>query len=349
VTGEHGSNRTSPPASSKRFDVVCVGNALMDHLAFADAAVVESLGLPLGSMTLVSIATSDRIRSLVGEGRQVPGGTVTNTAVGIASLGGHPAFIGAVATDGLGDRYAADLEAAGVHAVLQRFAADPTGDEAATGRCFVIITPDAERTMATALGAGGRLDSAGIDVEVVGDAQLVYFDGYVLDLPDAPALVRRLIDAARSRDTAVALGLSDALLVERHRGVLEELTGGRVDIVFSNESELLELTGAVDAPRALGAIARPGLTVVVTRGEKGAMVGTSGGLVDVPACRVDRVVDLTGAGDLFAAGFCFGVTHGHGPEGAARLGALAASEVIGHLGARPVSSLADLAREVGVV
>jgi sugar/nucleoside kinase (ribokinase family) len=348
VTGENRAVRARPPVAPKRFDVVCVGNALMDHLAFAPSAVVESLGLPLGAMTLVDIATTERIRSVVGQGRQVSGGAVTNSAVGVASLGGRPAFIGAVATDDLGDRFTADLEAAGVHAVLQRFVADSAGDEAATGRCYVIVTPDAERTMATALGAGGRLDSAGIDVDVVGDAELVYFEGYVLDLPDAPALVERLLDAARGAGTAVALALSDALLVERHRGVLEDLTGGRVDIVFGNESELLALTRRGDAPSALGAIARPGLTVAVTLGERGAMVGTADGLVDVPACPVDEVVDLTGAGDLFAAGFCFGVTHGYGPSGAARLGTLAASEAISHLGARPESSLAELARARGI-
>ncbi len=349
VTGVKGAGRVRPPLSNKRFDVVCVGNALMDHLTFADAAVVSSLGLPLGAMTLVDLATSERIRSVVGEGRQVSGGAVTNTAVGVASLGGHPAFIGAVATDDLGDRFASDLEAAGVHAALQRFAADPTGDEAATGRCYVIVTPDAERTMATALGVGGRLDAAGIDVGLIGEAKLVYLEGFVLDLPDAPALVGRLLEAARGRGTALALGLSDALLVERHRDVFEELTGGKVDIVFANESELCALTGEHAAPDALQAMARPGLVVAVTRGEKGAMVGTEAGLVSVPAYRVDEVVDLTGAGDQFAAGFCFGVTHGYGPADAARLGALAASEVISHLGARPESSLADLARARGVV
>jgi sugar/nucleoside kinase (ribokinase family) len=349
VTGENRAGRARPPDAPKRFDVVCVGNAVMDHLVFAPAGVVESLGLPLGAMTLVDVATAERIRAVVGGGRQVSGGTVTNSAVGVASLGGRPAFIGAVATDDLGDRYAADLEAAGVHAFLQRFASDPAGGEAATGCCFVIVTPNAERTMATALGVAGRLDANGIDVEVVGAAELVYFDGYVLDLPDASALVERLLGAARDAGTALALGLSDARLVGRHRGVLEELTGGLVDIVFANESELLTLSGGENAPEALEAIARPGLTVVVTRGANGAMVGTPEGILEVPAVAIDKVVDLTGAGDLFAAGFCFGVTHGCDLAGAARLGALAASEVIGHLGARPESSLADLARARRVV
>jgi sugar/nucleoside kinase (ribokinase family) len=348
VTGESGSRGAPLPDSSKRFDVVCVGNALVDHFAFAPAAVIESLGLPLGAMTLVDRATSERIRAVVGEGRQVSGGTATNTSVGVASLGGHPAFIGAVATDDLGDRFAADLEAAGVHAVLQRFRADTSGAGMATGRCSAIITPDAERTMATFLGAGGRLDSAGIDPEVVGDAQLVYVEGYLLDLPDAPAIVERLVTAARGGGASIALGLSDALLVERHRPVLERLIAGPVDIVFANEAELLAFSRQRAVPRALEATSRPGLTVAVTLGEKGVALGMADGSVEVPAHPVEEIVDLTGAGDLFAAGFCFGVTHGHGPEGAARLGVLAASEVISHLGARPESSLAELARARGV-
>lgn len=333
----------------KTFDVICVGNALMDHLAHAEVEMVESLGFARGAMTLVDIATTERIKTVLGDGRLVPGGTVTNTAVGIASFGGRPAFVGAVATDELGDRYASDLEKCGVHPVLQRFPADPSGDEAATGRCYVIVTPDAERTMATALGAGGRLDSAGIDPGVISGAGLVYFDGYVLDLPDATALVARLIGAARSSDTRVALGLADALLVERHRRVIDELVGELVDFVFANEPEILALTGAPDVASALAAIDRPGLVVAVTRGAAGETVSSASGIVDLPAYDVDEVVDVTGAGDLFAAGFCYGVTHGHDLTDAARLGALAASEVIGHLGARPETSLADLARRHGLL
>jgi sugar/nucleoside kinase (ribokinase family) len=330
--------------AKRRFDVCCVGNALMDHLSHAEVATVAALGLPHGGMTLVDIATTDRLRSVVGNGRQVPGGTVTNTAVGIASLGGRPAFIGAVATDDLGDQYAADLELAGVHAALQRFPFDPEGHEMATGRCYVIVTPDAERTMATALGVGGQLNAAGIDVGVIGDASLVYFDGYVLDLPDAPALVTRLLDAARSAGTRVAMGLADARLVERHREVLGALCADSVDYVFANESEILEFTKSSGVDRALNAMARDGLVVAVTRGALGAIVGYESRIVDVPAENVERVVDVTGAGDLFAAGFCYGVTHGIDPVGAAELGSLAAGEVIAHLGARPETSLSELAR-----
>ncbi|MGB9111391.1 MAG: adenosine kinase, partial [Acidimicrobiales bacterium] len=270
----------------RRFDVCCVGNALMDHLAHAEVATVAALGLPHGGMTLVDIATTDRLRSVVGNGRQVPGGTVTNTAVGIASFGGRPAFVGAVATDDLGEQYESDLGSAGVHAALQRFPFDPEGHEMATGRCYVIVTPDAERTMATALGVGGQLNASGIDVSVIADSSLVYFDGYVLDLPDAKALVARLLTAARAAGTKVAVGLSDARLVERHRRVLEGLCSGTVDFVFANESEILEFTKTTDVASAMRVVARDGLVVAVTRGRFGAIVGFEGDVFDVPAQHV---------------------------------------------------------------
>jgi sugar/nucleoside kinase (ribokinase family) len=342
---------TASPSSSGPggIDVVCVGNALMDHLAFADHDVVAALGLDPGGMTLVDIAATERIEGLVGTGEQVPGGTVTNTAVGIASLGGRPAFIGAVATDDRGRRYAEDLSAAGVHAALQHFPHDPAGDEAATGRCFVVVTPDAERTMATALGVGGRLDRGGLDEALIASCALVYFDGYVLDLPDAAGLVDRLVELSRAAGVPVALGLSDATLVQRHHARLRTLAGEVVDVLFANEAEAMALTGAASVGSAVERLRRPGLTAAVTCGPAGALLAGAGELIEVPAEDVEEVVDLTGAGDLFAAGFCFGLTRHLGIERSGRLGALAAGEVIGHIGARPRTSLAGLARRRGLI
>jgi sugar/nucleoside kinase (ribokinase family) len=337
-----------PASDAPPIDVVCVGNALMDHLAFADFDVLDALGLPVGGMTLVDIPTTVRIGEVVGGSQQVPGGTVTNTAVGIASLGGNPAFVGAVADDELGDRYAADLEAAGVRAVLERFPHVPRDPDAATGRCFVVITPDAERTMATALGAGGRLDRTGIDAAVLGAAKLVYFDGYLLDLPDADAIVDTIVGATRAAGTAVAIGLADSMLVERHHGRLSRLVEDVVDIVFANEAEICALAATEDVAAALAALARPGLVAVATCGPAGAYVGHAGGVTEVSAAHVGEPVDRTGAGDLFAAGFCFGATHGFDVAGAAALGSLVAAEVVTHLGARPVVSLADLAAGAGL-
>ncbi|HTW98044.1 MAG TPA: adenosine kinase [Acidimicrobiales bacterium] len=336
-------------APRRTFDVVCVGNALTDHLAFASEDLIGQLGLDPGGMTLVDIATTERIEAVVGAGEQVPGGTVTNTAVGIASFGGRPAFIGAVATDERGRRYAEDLWAAGVHAALQRFEHDPSGDEAATGRCFIVVTPDAERTMATALGVGGRLDRDGLDEELIASSRLVYFDGYVLDLPDAVALVDRLVEVSRGAGTAIALGLSDAALVARHHARLVELSGSAVDILFANESEAMALSGAGDVQEALEQLRRPGLTVVVTCGPAGAVLASEDEVVTIPPDEVEVVVDRTGAGDLFAAGVCYGLTAGLSIERAGELGALAAGEVISHLGARPRTSLAELARRRGLL
>lgn len=321
----------------------------MDHLAFAEGRLVGELGLAPGGMTLVDIATTERIEAIVGAGEQVPGGTVTNTAVGIASFGGRPAFIGAVARDERGSRYELDLEAAGVHAVLERFDYDPAGDEAATGRCFVIVTPDAERTMATALGVGGRLDRDGLDEAVIAGSSLVYFDGYVLDLPDAEALVGRLVATAAAAGTSVALGLSDAALVRRHRARLSKLAAGEVDVLFANEAEALALTGAAAPEQAVEELRRAGLIVAVTCGPAGAVLATETERVTVPADGVEVIVDKTGAGDLFAAGVCFGLSLGLGIEHAGRLGSLAAGEVISHLGARPRVSLGDLARSRGLI
>lgn len=330
-------------------DVVCVGNALMDFLSFADVDVLQSLGLAPGGMTLVDVPTTRRIADVVGVARQVPGGTVTNTAVGIASLGGTPAFIGAVATDELGDQYAADLEAAGVHAVLERFAEVPGDPDAATGRCLVVVTPDAERTMATALGVGGRLDRTGVPAEILSSGRLVYFDGYLLDLPDSDAIVEAIVSTTRAAGGAIAVGLADATLVERHRATLEWLVADCVDLLFANEQEVIALSGAGSVERALDVLGLEGLVTVATRGAAGALVSHAGGVVEIPAAPVARVVDATGAGDLFAAGMCFGYTHGLGIEASARLGALAAAEIIGHLGARPETSLANLAAGAGLL
>lgn len=324
-------------------DVVCVGNALMDHLAFAPHEALESLGLPPGSMTLVDIPTTLRIHATLGADRRVPGGMVTNTAVGIASFGGTPAYVGAVADDEAGDHFAADLQAAGVRAMLERFPTDHADPDAATGRCFVVVTPDGERTMATALGVGGRLDRDGIDPAVLGEAALVYLEGYLLDLPDAPAIVERVLAAHRRAGNAIALGLADALLVERHHETLSQLVREDVGLVFANEAEVCALTGARTVGEALAALDRPGLVVVATCGPDGALIGADGAVLEIPASPVEQVVDRTGAGDLFAAGFCYGYTHGFDLEAAGSLGSLAAAEVITHLGARPEQSLAEIA------
>lgn len=328
-------------------DVLCVGTALVDHLVLVPDGLPAELGFAKGSMSLVDVAGAAAIRAAVGEGRVRSGGTVANTAVGVASFGGRAVYVGSVGDDEEGGGFAADLEAAGVEAILERH---PAGEgEAATGRCVVMVTPDSERTMATALGLGPYLDHGAIDAELVGRVQLAYFDGYVLDFPDGPAILERLVEASRTAGTVLAFGLADAFAVERHRAEVEALVGGPVGLCFANAAEATVLTGSADAAAAAGAIAREGVVAVVTCGADGVVVATTDGQVEVPAEPVVEVVDATGAGDLFTAGFCVGLTRGLDLARSARLGALAASEVISHLGARPEQSLAKLAEARGLL
>jgi sugar/nucleoside kinase (ribokinase family) len=336
----------SSPAS-RSHDVCCVGTALIDHLAFAGLDVVASLGLDAGTMTLIDGATAARVRAAVGEGADVSGGTVANTATGVASLGGNPVYVGAVADDDLGVRYGEDLEGAGVRAVLERLpAAD--GGTTGTGACYVIVTPDAERTMATTLGVSGLLHATALDASTVSAASLVYFDGYLLDFPDSEAIVARILELAGSAGTHVALGLADPFVVERHRERLTQLIS-RVDVIFSNEDEAMNMTGQTTPERALDALRGPDRLGVVTRGARGALLGQGGEVVEVAANAVTEVVDVTGAGDLFAAGVCYGHTHGLDLTKKGQLGALCAAEAIGHLGARPGTSLATLAAAAGII
>ncbi len=328
-------------------DVVCIGTALVDHLAFGEASVLDELGFAKGSMNLVDVATSEAIRARVGEGRQVSGGTTANTAVGVASLGGRSCFLGAVADDADGERYAADLEAAGVEAMLKRL---PAGEgDAATGRCIVVVTPDAERTMATALGLGPHLDPNASDAELFSRTRLVYLDGYVLDFPAGEEIVRRVVELAQRTGTSLAFGLGAQLVVERHHALVRELAAGPVDVLLGNEAEMLALSHASDVERAAAALSRDGLVLAATRAADGALVMAEGRRIEVPAETNVTVVDATGAGDMFAAGLCFGLSQGLDVEVAARVGGLAASEAISHLGARPERRLADVVVERGLL
>jgi len=331
----------------RRHDLCCVGTALIDHLSFAGLDVVESLGLDAGSMTLVDGSAAARIREVVGEGREVSGGTVANTAAGVASLGGQPVYVGAVAEDDLGERYESDLESSGVRAVLERLPlAD--GGTTGTGACYVIVTPDSERTMATTLGVSGLLHASVLDTSTVGASELVYFDGYLLDFPDSTAIVDRILHLAGQAGTQVALGLADPFVVDRHHDRLVDLLE-RVDIVFANEEEAMGMTGDSTVERAVDGLRRLGRLAVVTCGAKGALLGSGREVAAIESVPVKEVVDVTGAGDLFAAGVCYGYTHGLDLETCGKLGALCASEAISHLGARPATSLRELAAAAGLL
>ena len=337
-----------PGQTDRDHDLCAVGTALIDYLSHASLEVVALLGVEPGAMTLIDGVMAAQIRAAVGEGEEiVSGGTVANTAAGVASLGGSPVYVGAVASDDLGRRYAADLVSAGVSPVLEVLPIAEDG-VTGTGTCYVMVTPDGQRTMATTLGVSGLLGHGTISESVIADSSLVYFDGYMLDFPDSENIVNRIIDLAKQSSTNVAIGLADPFVVDRHGDRLRELIG-RVDLVFSNQDEVMALTGAESVEAAMEGLRRPRRAVVITLGAKGALLGNGDGVVHVAADLVTEVTDTTGAGDLFAAGVCFGATHGFGAAECGRLGALCAAEAISHLGARPATPLFELAERAGLI
>jgi sugar/nucleoside kinase (ribokinase family) len=267
--------------------------------------------------------------------------------VGIASLGGAAGFIGKVVEDRLGEVFAREIRSSGV--VFEPIG-DRSGDErVGTGRCLVLVTADAERTMATYLGAATTIEPADVPLDLVARSQVVYLEGYLWDLPPAIEAMRRAIDAGHRSGAAVALSLSDPFCVRRHQREFLDLVHQDLDILFGNEEELVNLFGVAGFDAALEAADETGLLVAGTRGPKGSVVTTPHGPVAVEAHPVDRVLDTTGAGDLYAAGFLYGLTHGADPPRCARLGGLCASEIISHLGARPVADLRRLANEAGLL
>jgi len=325
-------------------DVLCLGHALVDRLAHVEPELVASGGLELGAMTLVDGGRAASLARLAARWRQVSGGSAANTAAGIASLGGRPAFVGSVGPDELGAGYDLDLESVGVRCVLA-----VAGDSVSTGQCLVLVTPDAQRTMATDLGAGAQIDTAAVERAGVHESAAVYLEGYLFDSPGTHAAMERALQLAKDSATLVAVSLSDPFLVDRHPEALNKLVAERADIVFCNEEEARMLTGAADLDGVLAGLSRPGLVAAVTLGARGAVLVAGDERVHVHAWPVSGVEDTTGAGDLFAAGTLFGLTHGCSLEVAGRLGSLAAGEVIGHLGARPDTSLEHLAFEAGLL
>jgi sugar/nucleoside kinase (ribokinase family) len=330
-------------AGNATTEVVCVGHAIVDRLAHVEAATVDASGVEPESMTLVDGEQIARIVELVGGWVQVAGGSAANTAAGLASLGGRTAFIGSVGSDALGERYERDLSAVGVRCVLGH---GTTG--LPTGQCLVLVTADSLRTMATNLGAGVAIDLEAVERAGVASAAAVYIEGYLLDSPGTFAALDRVIELGKAAGALVALSLSDPFLVERHGDALNELVAGKVDVLFANEEEARRFTGAADLCGALEALERPGLVVAVTLGSKGAVLLNGKERASVEAWSVGPVDDTTGAGDLFAAGVLHGIVRGAPLEVAGRLGALAAAEIVSHLGAQPQISLQALAIQAGL-
>jgi sugar/nucleoside kinase (ribokinase family) len=326
-------------------DVLTLGNAIVDVLAHTDEDFLLAHGLHKGAMQLIDEARAEELYRAMGPATVISGGSGANTAVGVASLGCRAAFIGKVRDDELGRLYAHDLKAVGVGYGIR-----PAADGPATARSFILVTPDGERTMNTYLGASQDLRPEDVDPATVASARIVYLEGYLWDPPPAKEAFRKAMTIAGEAQNSVALTLSDAFCVDRYRDeFLQLIRSGSLDIVFANIHELKSLYQTADEGSALAALREEDIVGVVTRSAEGALVVTRGETQAVPAYRVERLVDTTGAGDLFAAGFLAGLSSGLQPVDCARLGAVAAAEVIQHLGARPQTRLRDLARQEGLL
>ena len=325
---------------TQNLDVLAIGNAIVDVIADADDAFLEREGLPRGSMRLIDADRAVELYERMGPGREISGGAAANTLAGLANLGARTAFIGQVADDQLRAIYRHDLRAAGVH-----FDTPARDGEPPTGRCLILVSPDGERTMNTLLGASHYLPAAAIDEAMVAGAGILLLEGYLWDPPEPRAAMRRAIEIARGAGRKVALATCADFCVHMHRADFRSLINdGLIDMLFANEEEAGILEGS-DPDAAIESLGRDVPLVVVTRGERGAVAIRGAERAEIQPEPIDRVVDATGAGDLFAAGFLYGLVEGRGLQDCLRIGAIAAAEVISHYGARPEASLKALVAE----
>lgn len=324
-----------------RFDVVAIGNAMVDVLANMDDEFLEKHNMPKGMMTLIDASSAETIyRNISRNGVECSGGSAANTAVGIAALGGKPAFIGKVADDKLGEIFRKDITKSGVH-----FTTPCLENEKPTARCMVIVSPDAQRTMNTYLGACSKLSRNDIDEAMIRDAKIVYMEGYLWDRPEAKDALAYAVELAHEYNRKVSLSLSDPFCVNRHRDSFFKLIKDGVDILFCNEDEIKSLFDTNDPEEAFRQCGDLCEIAVITRGAKGAVAICGKERFEVPAAPIVTVVDTTGAGDLFAAGFLTGFANGRTVPDCLQMGALAAAEIISHYGARPETSLKELIAE----
>jgi sugar/nucleoside kinase (ribokinase family) len=332
--------------STAIIDVVAIGNAIVDIIGRCDDAYLAKHGCTKGGMALVDETRIAALYEGMGPGTEISGGSAANTAVGVAAFGGTAGFIGKVADDEFGRIFAHDIKAAGV-----RFANKPVAkraEGAGTSRSLILVTPDGERTMNTLLGISTEFTEADIDPTLIEQARIVYLEGYLFDRSEAKAAFRHAASLAAKAGRRVALTLSDAFCVDRHRAEFLPFIRESVDILFANESEILSLYQTADFEEAVRRVRADTKLAALTRSAKGSVILSDGERVTVSVEAVAKVVDTTGAGDLYAAGFLYGITHGADPATAGRLGSIAAAEVISHVGARPEHSLAALARAKGI-
>jgi len=321
-----------------RLDVLAIGDAIVDVIASAEDNFLAAEGLVKGSMRLIDAEEATRLYAHMGQARETSGGSAANTMAGIAAMGGRSGFVGQVAADQLGEIFAHDIRALGVE-----YRTPAKGEDIPTGRCLILVTPDGQRTMNTFAGASHTLASDAIDAEQIRSAAILYLEAY-LWVPDGPRkAMLEAIEIAHAAKREVALTLSDIACIAKRRDSFVSLIGdGAVDLLFANEQEIKALSGEADFERALASFEGKVPLVVVTCSEKGAIAMASGRRIHVPAAPVDKVIDTTGAGDLFAAGFLYGQSHGRSIEDSLRLGSLAAAEIISHFGARPEADLKAL-------
>jgi adenosine kinase len=331
--------------TAPRYDVLGIGNAIVDVIARAEDDFLVKQNMQKGGMALIDEGRAKSIYQAMGPATESSGGSAANTIAGIASFGARAAFVGKVKNDNLGTVFGHDIRALKV-----AFDTPAASDGPATACCYIMVTPDGERTMNTYLGAAQNLSPADIDPKQIADAAITYLEGYLWDPPHAKEAFRKAAKAAHDADRLVALTLSDAFCVGRYRDeFLRLMRDGTVDLIFANEAELKSLYETADFDTGVKALRDDAKLAVVTRSEKGCVVIDKHGVKSVPAAPISQLVDTTGAGDLFAAGFLFGLATGRDHAACGKLAALAAAEVIQHIGARPAVSLKALAQENGLL
>ncbi|MBV1689921.1 adenosine kinase [Novosphingobium sp. G106] len=329
--------------SQPSLDVIAIGNAIVDVMAPSSDEAIEQLGLVRGGMTLVDTDRARELYEAMGPAREISGGSAANTLAGLAALGASCAFIGQVADDQLGEVFAHDIRAGGIAFGTPARAGDPP-----TARCLIFVSPDGQRTMNTYLGASQFLPAAALDESTIASAAVLYLEGYLWDPEEPRAAMRKAISAAKGAGRKVAFTLSDAFVISRHGDDFRKLiAAGEIDILFANQDELAALTGEANFDAGVAALASQVPLLVVTRGAEGAVAVAGTERAEVPAEPIAKVVDTTGAGDLFAAGFLFGHVRGYPLAQSLKLGAVCAAEVISHYGARPEADLRELAAKLG--
>lgn len=328
-------------STAAEIDVIGIGNALVDVISQEGDDFVDRLGVPKGAMTLIDSDRAAEIYEAMGAAIEISGGSAANTIVGVAALGGSAQYLGKVRNDQLGAVFAHDIRATGV-----RYEVAPATSGPSTGCCLVVVTPDAQRTMNTYLGASVHLDPADVDPESIRAAQVLYLEGYLFDPPEAQEAFRLAATHANEAGRTVALTLSDGFCVDRHRAAFLDMVEHHVDLLFANEAEILSLYETDSFDEAAARVRHHGAIAALTRSELGSVIVTEDDTIAVPAHPVDELVDTTGAGDLYAAGFLFGHSRGLDLATCGALGSMAAAEVISHVGARPQADLATLAAEL---